>query len=205
MNNKVLLYVLGGVLGLGLIIAIAVSAVSGGGPADEEAAFGEITVEGEQLPVFGGDPATDVAPGLTAPTVTGEDFDGNAVSIAPDGRPKVVLFLAHWCPHCQDEVPDVVDWLAAGNQPEGVDFYAISTMAQRLRGNWPPSEWLANEGWSIPTIHDDRSNSASAAFGMQGTPFWVVLDGDNQVVARIPGRVGQAGMDALFATAAAEA
>lgn len=205
MNNKVLLYVLGGVLGLGLIIAIAVSAVSGDGPADEEAAYGEVTVTGEDLPVFGGDPATDVAPGLTAPTVTGENSDGTTVTIEPDGNPKVILFLAHWCPHCQEEVPEVVDWLAAGNQPEGVDFYAVSTMAQRLRGNWPPSEWLANEGWSIPTIHDDRSNSASAAFGMQGTPFWVVLDGDNQVIARIPGRVGQAGMDTLFATAAAGA
>jgi cytochrome c biogenesis protein CcmG, thiol:disulfide interchange protein DsbE len=205
MNNKVLLYVIGGVLGLGLVIAIAVSAVSGGGNADEEAAFGEVTVEGEELPVFGGDPAADVAPGLTAPTVTGEGLDGSTVSIAPDGNPKVVLFLAHWCPHCQDEVPDVVDWMEAGNMPEGVDFYAISTLAQRLRGNWPPSDWLASEGWSVPTIQDDRSNSASAAFGMQGTPFWVVLNGDNTVIARIPGQVGHAGMDAIFATAAAEA
>lgn len=205
MNNKVLLYVLGGVLGLGLVIAIAVSAVSGSGPADEEDVYKEVTVEGEDLPVFGGDPATDVAPGLTAPTVVGEDTDGTTVAIEPDGNPKVILFLAHWCPHCQEEVPEVVDWLAAGNQPEGVDFYAVSTLAQRLRGNWPPSDWLASEGWSVPTIHDDQSNSASAAFGMQGTPFWVVLDGDNTVLARIPGRVGQAGMDALFATAAAEA
>lgn len=205
MNNKTILYVLGGVLGLGLIVAIAVSAVSGGGPADEEAVYKDVTVEGTELPVFGGDPATDVAPGLTAPTVSGEDFDGSTVSIAPDGRPKVVLFLAHWCPHCQEEVPEVVDWLAAGNQPEGVDFYAISTLAQRVRGNWPPETWLTEEGWTVPTIQDDRSNSASSAFGMQGTPFWVVLDGDNTVLARIPGRVGQTGMTALFQTAAAGA
>ncbi len=202
MNNKVLLYVLGGVLGLALIIAIAVSAVSGGGSTSEDDAYKEVTVEGEDLPVFGGDPAADVAPGMTAPTVTGTDFDGSTVSIAPDGRPKVVLFLAHWCPHCQEEVPQVVDWLAAGNQPEGVDFYAVSTLAQRLRGNWPPEKWLTDAGWTLPTIQDDRSNSASSAFGMQGTPFWVVLDGDNTVLARIPGRVGQAGMDTLFATAA---
>ena len=57
MNNKLILYILGGVLGLGLIIAIAISAVSG--DSDEEEAFGEVTVEGEALPTFGGDPASD--------------------------------------------------------------------------------------------------------------------------------------------------
>jgi len=35
MNNKLILYIVGGVLGLGLVIAIAISAVSGG-TSDEE-------------------------------------------------------------------------------------------------------------------------------------------------------------------------
>lgn len=203
MNNKLLLYILGGVLGLGLIIAIAVSAVSGGGEEGEE--FGEVTVEGADLPVFGGDPASDLAAGMTAPTVSGEGFDGSTVTIEPDGRSKVVLFLAHWCPHCQAEVPRVVDWVEAGNQPDTVDFYAVSTLLQRVRGNWPPSQWLESEGWTIPTIQDDSASAASRAFGMAGTPYWLVLDGDNQVLFRISGEITQSGMevvDALFQTAA---
>jgi thiol-disulfide isomerase/thioredoxin len=203
MNNKLILYILGGVLGLGLIIAIAVSAVTGG--ADESDEFGAVTVEGTELPVFGGDPAADVAPGMTAPTVTGESFAGETLSIGPDGTPKVIVFLAHWCPHCQAEVPRVADWLEAGNKPDGVDFYAISSLANRVRDNWPPSAWLESEGWDVPTMKDDESSTASSALGLAGTPYWLVLDGDNQVLFRMSGEITAGGMDvvnALFQTAA---
>lgn len=203
MNNKLLLYILGGVLGLALVIAIAVSAVTGGAESGDE--FGEVTIEGDPIPVFSGEPANDSAVGMTAPTVSGEDFEGETVSIEADGTPKVILFLAHWCPHCQAEVPRVVEWLEAGNKPEGVDFYAISTLANRIQANWPPSAWLEEEGWDVPTIKDDEDSSASQALGLRGTPYWLVLDGDNQVVFRMSGEITQGGMDvveALFQTAA---
>lgn len=203
MNNKLILYIVGGVLGLGLIIAIAVSAVTGGTEETDE--FGEVTIEGEGLPTFGGDPASDQAPGMTAPTVTGETFEGETISIEPDGTPKVVLFLAHWCPHCQAEVPRLAEWLEAGNKPDGVELYAISTLANRVRDEWPPSEWLESEGWDVPTMKDDESSSASSALGLAGTPYWLVLDGDNQVLFRMSGEITAGGMDvvnALFETAA---
>ena len=200
MNQKLVFGIIGGVLGLGLIVAIAVSVAMGGTEPSE--AFGEVTVEGDPLPVFGGDPAGDVATGMTAPTVSGTDFDGSEVTIGPDGRPKVVLFLAHWCPHCQAEVPKVVDWLEAGNQPENVDFYAISTLVNRVSGNWPPQDWLEREGLDLPLIQDDTGSNASQAFGMAGTPFWMVLDGENKVLFRVGGEIGQEGMASLFSTAA---
>ena len=40
-----------------------------------------------------------------------EDFEGDAVAITNDGRPKIILLFAHWCPHCQNEVPVVTEWL----------------------------------------------------------------------------------------------
>lgn len=200
MNKKLLFGIIGGVLGLAVIVLIAVSVVSGGSSPEE--AFGEVTVEGDPLPVFGGDAASDVATGMTAPTVAGTDFDGSPVEIGPDGRSKVILFLAHWCPHCQNEVPEVVEWIEAGNQPESVDFYAVSTLLNRLRGNWPPKDWLEREGFEVPVIQDDSGSNASQAFGMAGTPFWMVLDGENKVLYRIGGEIGQDGMSALFQVAA---
>ncbi|HEX7100184.1 MAG TPA: TlpA disulfide reductase family protein [Acidimicrobiia bacterium] len=206
MNNKLILYIVGGVVGLGLVIAIAISAVSGGTSEDE--VYGQVTAEGENLPPFGGDPSSDDAIGSTAPTLTATNPDGSTVSIAPDGRPKVVLVMAHWCPHCQAELPRVVDWLEAGNKPDNVDFYGVSTLLQKVRGNWPPQEWLEREGWDIPTIHDDQSNTAAAALGLVGTPYWVVLDGNNEVVFRASGEITQGSLDvlnALFQTAAESA
>lgn len=202
MNNKLIFGVLGGILGLGLIVLIAISAVSGSSTSVEDT-FGVVTVEGEDLPVFSGDTGSDVAPGMEAPTVTGEDFDGSEVTIAPDGRAKVILFLAHWCPHCQNEAPRVQAWLDAGLQPDNVDFYSVSTQVARLQGNWPPEKWLVDDvGWTAPVIQDDEGSSAARAFGMAGTPFWVVLDADHNVVARVSGEIGDAGVEALFATAA---
>ncbi|CAN5839090.1 hypothetical protein BH23ACT5_BH23ACT5_21210 [soil metagenome] len=204
MNKKLVLGIVGGVLGLAAVVAIAISAVDPG-ETDSNIAFGEVTIEGTSLPMMPDDPAQDVALGMVAPDVSGVDGDGNGVTIAADGRPKVVLFLAHWCPHCQEEVPEVVRWLEAGNQPDSVDFYSISTLANRLQGNWPPQQWLADEGWQVPLILDDSGSSLSQAYGMRGTPFWIVLDGDNQVVARVPGRVGVDGVTAIFEAAAQSA
>ncbi|HLU53337.1 MAG TPA: TlpA disulfide reductase family protein [Acidimicrobiia bacterium] len=195
MNNKLILYIVGGVLGLGLVIAIAISAVSGG--TSDEDVYGEVTAEGQNLPPFGGDASNDDGVGQTAPTLTASNPDGSTISIAPDGRPKVIMVMAHWCPHCQNEVPRVVEWLQAGNKPENVDFYAVSTLLQKVRGNWPPQEWLQREGWDVPTIHDDQSNTAAAALGLVGTPYWIVLDGNNEVLFRISGEITASGTDVI--------
>ena len=41
-----------------------------------------------------------------SPPSPASDFDGDDITIgADDGTAKVILFVAHWCPHCQAEVP----------------------------------------------------------------------------------------------------
>ena len=57
--------------------------------------FRPVTVTGEYLPLFpnaGADPAV----GMIMPELEGASFDGTSVTITNDGRPKVLLFLAHW-------------------------------------------------------------------------------------------------------------
>ena len=38
----------------------------------------------------------------------------------------MVVFLAHWCPHCQAEVPELVE-LAKEGVFDGVDVTAVAT------------------------------------------------------------------------------
>lgn len=52
------------------------------------------TVTGTALPRFPDGP--DPAVGMMMPEVEGASFDGTPVTISNDGRPKVLLFLAHW-------------------------------------------------------------------------------------------------------------
>lgn len=197
-NNKSLIYwILGGVVGLGLIVWLAL-AIAGEGSVDETVAFGEVTVEGEALPFFEFG-AADPAVGLTAPTLTGEDLDGEEITIEPDGRAKIVVMLAHWCPHCQAEVPRIQEWVESGGLPEGVDLYGATVLTNRVRDGdtWPPQEWLAEEGWSSPTIKDDQSQSIVAAYGMPSTPTYVVLGPDNENLGRVAGEIGVDGLNFL--------
>ena len=81
------------------------SSVAAGSPsAGAGGAVKTPTISGDPLPQFE-NPNSDPAVGLAAPEVSGTDFTGRATAIKADGRPKVVIFLAHWCPHCQAEVP----------------------------------------------------------------------------------------------------
>ena len=202
-NNKGLIYwIVGGVVGLGLIVWLAV-AIAGEGPVEEGVAFGEVTVEGDDLPVLPSG-AADPAVGLTAPTVSGEDLQGNDITIGPDGRAKILVLLAHWCPHCQREVPVIQQWVEGGGLPEGVDLYGATVLTNRVRDGdtWPPQDWLAEEGWTSPTVKDDQSGSIVAAYGMTGTPTYVVLGPDNENLGRLSGEIGVEGLNALAGLAA---
>lgn len=198
-SNSTLWWIIGGVVGLGLIVWLAFSIASDPG-LDESIGYGEVTVEGTDLPFYSAG-TEDVATGLTAPTVTGNDWNDSEYTIGPDGRPKILIFLAHWCPHCQREVPVVQDWIDSGGLGDDVDMYGVTVATNRLQSNWPPQDWLESEGWTPPTIMDDENGTAVFAYGQSGTPFYVVLDGDNTVLGRLSGEVGVAGLETMKALA----
>jgi cytochrome c biogenesis protein CcmG/thiol:disulfide interchange protein DsbE len=150
------------------------------------------------LPEDGGDPAV----GQPAPTLRGEDPKGETVTAPTTGKATVVLFLAHWCPHCQAEVPVVQDWIEAGQKPDGVDLVGVATAMNAARTNYPTSEWLEKEGWTLPIIADGDSQ-AMDAYGLSAFPFWVAVGPDGQVVKRVTGELTVDQINALFAEAAA--
>ncbi len=186
-RKRSLLWPLVGAAGaVALIVAVIVS-LGGEADIDESAQVGSPVVAGEPLPRYD-DATPSGGVGLTAPTVTGAGFDGSPASIAA-GRPTAVVFLAHWCPHCQAEVPMVEAWLDGGGLPEGTDLIGVSTGVDRARANYPPQAWLEAEGWSAPLLVDSEDGAVAGAFGLSAFPFWVILDGDGMVVARVAGGV----------------
>jgi thiol-disulfide isomerase/thioredoxin len=190
--------VLFGVVAIALIAVVVLTFESGGG--DTEVGSPEIT--GDSLTRFP-DTGSDPAVGSPIPEVVGADFDGTEVSITDDGNAKVIIFMAHWCPHCQRELPVVSDWLATDPLPEGVDIYAVATGISRTRENYPPSDWFDREGWSGPVILDDAGSSIGLGFGLSAYPYWVFADADNNVLARVTGGVAVRDLDNAVATLAA--
>lgn len=176
------------VIALALVGAIVFSSDS---PIGSEG--GEPEVAGEALPAFVGtsstDPEVDPAVGTAAPVVDGADFEGTAVELA-DGNPQAIVFLAHWCPHCQAEVPRVQDWLDSGGGVDGVEMVSVATSMDSTRTNYPPSEWLDNEGWSVPVIADSEPEAdVYVSYGAGGFPYWVFVDADGNVVRRSSGEL----------------
>ena len=189
---------------LGVIAVLALVAVIATGVAQEDAAKNdpnldqvqEVEVEGS-LPVLErGRP--DPAVGDEMPTLTGSSFDGTPVTIDNNGRPKVIFFLAHWCPHCQNEVPVIVEYLEDEGEPEGIDLFAVSTSVDENRPNFPPSAWLDSEDWPAPVLADSERGAAAEAFGVSGFPFFVAVDADGRVVGRHAGPLGREALAELI-------
>lgn len=148
---------------------------------------GPIVVTGAALAPFD-DPTLDPAVGAVAPVVEGESFDGTPITIGgPTENATFVVFLAHWCPHCNDEVPVLVDLQESGRIPEGLDVIGVSTAVASDRDNYPPSDWIDDKGWPWPTMADDEALGAINAMGGTSFPFAVVLDADGNVLARKAG------------------
>ena len=189
-------------VGLALVVVVAlVAAIVLSRPdenTDSMPLDATVTVSGDSLPSFEGDPATDDAIGLTAPSLTGEDFDGNQVAIANDGRPKVILFLAHWCPHCQREVPVLQSYSDETGFPDSVDIYSVATSYSSTQPNWPPSAWLEREGWTFPALVDDPESTAFHAFGQGNFPYYVLIDSNGQVALRMSGEQDPAALAELL-------
>jgi thiol-disulfide isomerase/thioredoxin len=167
---------------------------------------GEVTVQGQALPMFdrsGVSDGDDPAVGLVAPTLAGETFAGEPLSIGPDGSPKVIYFLAHWCAHCRAEVPTIQRLIDEDRLPEGLEIYAVSTAVDSTRGNYPPESWLGLEGFTPPTMKDSAGSAALLAHGGASFPYAVYLDGENRVIARSSGELGEQAISELWGMTAA--
>jgi thiol-disulfide isomerase/thioredoxin len=155
---------------------------------------GPVQITGDPLPSTeeGGilaDPATDPAIGSIAPILSGTNFNGSEVTIGPDGRAKVVYFLAHWCDHCQTEVKLINELAAAGKQPPEVDLYAVAIAVRDDADNYPPSAWLA--GFPGTVLRDSSDNEGAIASGVSGIPYALYLDGENRVLSRSVGSLSE--------------
>ena len=170
--------------------------VAPGLPDVYEGEMGPVEVQGDSLPVLednSGD--DDPARGMTAPVVIGEDFDGNTVRIdaASDGL-TLAVFLAHWCPHCNREVPRINELRDESAFPEDLHIVGVSTGISPDRPNWPPSEWFKDIGWTYPVIADGvdmerQTFIAADAYGLSGFPFMVLIGDDGTVLGRWSGEM----------------
>jgi cytochrome c biogenesis protein CcmG, thiol:disulfide interchange protein DsbE len=176
------------------------SSSSGGTKSGQVEIASTVAVSGTPLPMLT-DSTNDPAVGKTAPTLTGVTFNGSPVTIGNTGRAHVVVMVAHWCPHCQAEVPRIVALFKAGQIP--VPVVSVATGTDPSAPNYPPSAWLAREGWPYPVLVDTKAETAASSYGLPGYPFLVFVDAQGKVAGRLSGEVAPSDLTKLFAALAA--
>jgi thiol-disulfide isomerase/thioredoxin len=157
--------------------------------------YGSIDVQGPALPV-----APDSGSGTADPAL-GQTFDASPMTIAPSGKPQVIIVAAHWCTHCQAEVPRLQSWLDQNQMPADVDLVALATGNTPTKPNFPAGPWLRKEGWSVPTMLDDKESHGGQALGVTGFPTFIVVDKDGKVVFRTSGEITMTQWESLLEAA----
>ena len=191
--------VIAAVIAIAAIVAISSSSKKDSAVVGSLQEFSKVTVTGDVLPAFDEAVNPDPAVGMLAPVLSGKGFTGNVVTTESTGTPTLLVFLAHWCPHCQREVPLLVEWEKSGKMPAGFDIVAVTTGTDPANPNFPPSEWLVRENFPAtwPVMADSADEVGGNAFGLSGYPYFVLVGADGKVLWRSSGAVP---MDELTAT-----
>ncbi len=183
------------IIGVVVLVAVAVgvSLLAGRDAQQQEQSevpeVSDVNIEGASLPRFDGE-EPDPAMERQAPAFAATSFDGTEVSVLPgDGTAKVIGFFAHWCPHCQRELPRIAAWMADNQLPAGVEVIAVSTSVDAGRPNYPPSAWFEQEQWPAVVVRDSADQEIAEAYGLAGFPYTVGVDADGRVVARVAGEL----------------
>ena len=155
---------------------------------------GPVEVIGDPLPMLTTeDIAADPAVGTAAPVLVGVGFDGATVRIdAAENGPTMVVFVAHWCPHCNAEIPRLNQLRDEGRIPDDLNVVAVATASAPDRPNYPPGPWLTDLDWTYPAMPDGIDMAAQTwiaaeAFGVSGFPFIALIDGGGEIAARWSG------------------
>ena len=174
--------------------AVAAPATEPGGPeislapAPADDIFKPVAVSGMSLATFEAGGADDAGLCTPAPVVAGYDYAGEQITIDPVAEgPTLVVVLAHWCPHCNAEVPVLNAWRDAGDVPAALDVVGLSTAVSDDRDNFPPDEWLDRVDWQWPVLADDADATALDAYGVTSFPTMLFIGSDGLLKWRLSG------------------
>jgi thiol-disulfide isomerase/thioredoxin len=167
-----------------------------------------VSISGDVLPQYPSSGGADLAIGRLAPSLDGLDFNSQPISITPGTDAYMLVFVAHWCPHCNSELGRLLDWKQSGGVPAGLRVVAVSTAVSTTGAHFPPAVWLSGKGWTWPVLVDQSQGDglpgvAAEAYGAPGWPYFVIVGADGTVKARGSGEVDSTELQRIVAAALA--
>ena len=161
------------------------------------------TIGGNALPYGDDIMISDNAVGVKIPYIEGTALDGDREIIFDDSditlnQNTIVIILAHWCPHCRNEVRELSKYFNETEMPKNVRITSLATSIDASRTNYPPHDWFEQEDWPIPVIVDTIESDIADSLGVNIFPFFVVIDENGIVKLRLAGRIGTDAIEHLI-------
>jgi peroxiredoxin len=170
-------------------------------------AQGNLQYGTEYFPEEGADPAATIADSLReelrlpdptslaagrpmAPDFTAERLEGGEPFAFSSlrGKPAVLAFFLHTCPHCHEALAFLKEALAALPEESRPKLIGVS-VANRT---WSVQEALREEGIDFfPVVLDPDASIRSAYSALQGVPVLFLIDAEGRLVSRTDGWSGQ--------------
>ena len=160
--------------------------------------YSNVTVEiqGDALPPLRDQ--GDSAIGTKAPVIKGISMEGDEIYIGEEGYYNLIIVLAHWCPHCRNEVRELTKFFKEVDIPSNLKLISLATSIRSDRPNYPPHEWFEHEKWPLPVVVDTAQSEIAIHYGVTSYPFFILIDDKGNIQSRRPGRLGIEGFENLF-------
>jgi thiol-disulfide isomerase/thioredoxin len=113
--------------------------------------------------------------GTAAPAVRGDAFRGKLPAALAGGGEHLLLFWATWCAPCKASLPEVMAFSAERHVPVIAITDEPATTLRAFFAKWPSAK-------AFPEIVvSDEARRTFAAYGVSGTPTFVLVGGDGAV------------------------
>jgi thiol-disulfide isomerase/thioredoxin len=127
---------------------------------------------------------TPTTPPLPAPALSFTDLKGNLVGLAFfKGEPVVLNLWATWCGPCKQEMPSL-DRL----QSDFAGRLAVVAISEDMSGAKAVAPFLATLKLAALKPYLDPKSMVAQAFGVEGLPTSILIDGSGRVVGTIEGK-----------------
>ena len=141
------------------------------------------------------------APATPVPTTGLEDSlvdqNGNHISLE-DYRGKVVFlnFWATWCPPCKKEMPEIQALYEKYQDSDSVAIVTVAMPGGREKSPAALTEFLIDEGYSMPVIFDD--GRLSDEYQITSLPTTFMLDRSGEIYGYVTGQLTGAMMENII-------
>ncbi|NVO20484.1 MAG: AhpC/TSA family protein [Bacteroidetes bacterium] len=122
-----------------------------------------------------------LAPGKIAPDIQMQDLNGNEFSLIEVRSRKLLIFWASWCPHCQELIPQLVNW---SGQAANKGIRIIPVSLDDNKKDLENAIAKLNIPWPVLVDFKKWNSKAVLDYNIYATPTMLLLDKDDKILAK---------------------